>query len=91
MTAGEDPRLVLLRHGFRECVSPACNCGSWHHFYGLPERMREIEDALADAGHPLCNANGNLVLRALHQLIAELDELRTARAPDPLLEGGNEE
>lgn len=69
-------RDVLLRHGFVPCDTPACNCGSWHHRYGLPERMQEIKDALAEAGHELSNANGNLTLNALKALVAERDELR---------------
>jgi hypothetical protein len=53
-----------------------CNCGSWHHRYGLPQRWQELNDMLADAGHPLCNANGNLMRNALAELIAERDALR---------------
>ena len=71
-----DMRDVLLRNGFVPCDSPACNCGSWHHRYGLPERMQEIKDALAEADHELSNANGNLTLNALKALVAERDELR---------------
>lgn len=67
---------VLLRNGFVPCDSPACNCGSWHHRYGLPERMQEIKDELAEAGHELSNANGNLTLNALKALVAERDDLR---------------
>jgi len=66
---------VLKRNGFVLCDIPACNCGSWHARYGLPERMEEIKDALADAGHPLCNENGNLPRNALADLIGERDEL----------------
>lgn len=69
-------RDVLLRNGFVPCDSPACNCGSWHHRYGLPERMQEIKDELAEAGHELSNANGNLTLNALKALVAERDDLR---------------
>jgi len=72
----DDLRDVLLRGGFVPCGIPACNCGSWHHRYGLPERMQEIKDALAEAGHELSNANGNLTLNALKALVAERDELR---------------
>ena len=68
-------RGVLLRGGFVQCDIAACNCGSWHARYGLPERMRELKDALADAGHPLCNENGHLVSGALAELIAERDRL----------------
>ena len=69
-------RDVLLRNGFVPCDIPACNCGSWHHRYGLPERMQEIKDALAEAGHELSNANGNLPINALKALVAERDDLR---------------
>lgn len=69
---------VLQRHGFVRCDIPACNCGSWHPRYGLTERMGEIKDALHEAGHELCNANGNLTLNALRELIAERDALREA-------------
>lgn len=67
---------TLVRKGFVPCDIPACNCGGWHHRYGLPERFREIKEALAAAGHPLCNANGRLVLNALKELIAERDHLQ---------------
>ena len=66
-------RDILLRNGFVECDIPACNCGSWHHRYGLPERFHEIKDALADAGHELSNANGNTTLGALNELIEQRD------------------
>lgn len=33
----DEMRDVLLRNGFVECDISACNCGSWHHRYGLPE------------------------------------------------------
>jgi len=72
----DELRNVLLRNGFVPCDIPACNCGSWHHRYGLPERMQEIKDALAEAGHELSNANGNLTLNALKELVAELDALK---------------
>lgn len=67
----------LVRSGFVRCDLPACNCGSWHQRYGLPERMAEIRTALADAGHPPCNDNGNLISNALNELIQENDELRS--------------
>jgi hypothetical protein len=66
---------VLIRNGFVRCDIPACNCGSWHARYGLPERMAELKELLSDAGHPLCNDNGNLISNALAQLIAERDAL----------------
>lgn len=72
----DDLRDVLLRSGFVPCDVPACNCGSWHHRYGLPERMRDIEDTLSEAGHELSNANGHLPINALKALVAERDELR---------------
>lgn len=73
-------RDVLWRGGFVMCDIPACNCGSWHHKYGLPERFREIADVLAEAGHELCNENGNLPIRALKSLAAERDRLRAELA-----------
>lgn len=73
-------RDVLWRGGFVMCDIPACNCGSWHHKYGLPERFREIADGLAEAGHELCNENGNLPIRALKSLAAERDQLRAELA-----------
>lgn len=72
----DELRDVLLRGGFVPCDIPACNCGSWHHRYGLPERMQEIEGELAEAGHELSNANGHLPINALKALVAERDELR---------------
>ena len=73
-------RGALLRHGFVECDIPACNCGSWHHRYGLPERFREIKDALADAGHEMSNENGNSALGALKALIAQRDAAEAENA-----------
>ncbi|XAI96457.1 hypothetical protein [Microcystis phage Mel-JY34] len=67
---------ALYRHGFVRCDIAACNCGSWHHRYGLPERMQEIVQTLEDAGHSLDNSNGNLPRNALAQLVAERDALR---------------
>ena len=69
-------RDVLTSKGFVECGIPACNCGSWHHRYGLPERMYELRRILEEAGHPLCNENGNLIGNALNELVAERDALR---------------
>jgi len=69
----------FLRHeGYVRCDLAVCNCGSWHGRFGLHERWREFKDALAEAGHPLTNANGNTPLRALHELIAERDRLRAS-------------
>jgi hypothetical protein len=68
-------REVLLRHGFVPCDNPACNCGAWHQRYGLPERWQELKDELSEAGHPLCNENGNLLRNALRNLIGERDAL----------------
>ena len=78
---GDNARLrdVLRRAGFVECDIPACNCGSWHHRYGLPERWSEIETAVAEAGFPLNNANGHLLLKAVNELIADRDQLRDDR------------
>ncbi len=73
----DDLRDVLIRAGFVRCDIAACNCGSWHHRYGYPERFRDFENALSDADHPPCNANGNSVFRALTELIAERDTLQS--------------
>ena len=70
-------RDILRRQGFVPCDISACNCGAWHHRYGLPERMRELEDLLAEAGHPLGNKNGNLLRGAVRDLISERDALRS--------------
>jgi len=72
----DELRDLLRRNGFVRCDIDACNCGSWHARYGLPERWAEVKDMLAEAGHPLCNGNGNLVREALKQLIEERDQLR---------------
>ena len=64
---------VLIRNGFVRCDIAACNCGSWHARFGLKERFEEIIDTLAEAGHPLCNENGHIVLTALKELVAEQD------------------
>ena len=69
----ENALRVLIGNGFVRCDIDACNCGSWHHRYGLPERLRGVKDMLGEAGHPLCNENGNLVYKALGELIAERD------------------
>lgn len=66
---------ALLRKGFVQCDIPACNCGSWHHRYGLPERWEEIKECLADAGHPLCNENGHVALHALQTLVSQRNAL----------------
>ena len=73
---------ILRNNGFVKCDTPACNCGSWHPRYGLPERMAELKEILADAGHPLCNKNGNQIPRALRALVAERDAL-LSQLPDP--------
>jgi len=70
----------LQRSGFVRCDIAACNCGSWHHRYGLPERMQEIVQTLEDAGHALDNSNGNLPRNALAQLVDERDALRAELA-----------
>ena len=61
---------VLRRGGFVECDIPACNCGSWHHRYGLPERWAEITQALIDAD-VLDNSTGNKPLNAIKRLADE--------------------
>ena len=68
----DELRDVLHRNGFVRCYIAACNCGSWHARYGLPERMAQLCDMLANAGHPPTNANGNLVSGALRELIARI-------------------
>lgn len=73
--AKEKAERCLQSHGYVRCDAPACNCGSWHPRGGLYERMRELESALGEAGHPLSNENGNLVLNALRELIADRDRL----------------
>ena len=65
-----DPRLQLAD-------SQSCNCGSWHARYGLRQRHDEIIEALAEAGHPLSNDNGNLTLNALQELVDEAARLRS--------------
>ena len=75
-----DWRDALTRNGFVRCDIAACNCGGWHARYGLPERWAELKEALSDAGHPLCNDNGNMVSKALAALIAERDSLRAELA-----------
>ena len=73
---GEAARLtdVLRRGGFVECDIPACNCGGWHHRYGLPERWAEITQALIDAD-VLGNSTGNKPLNAIKRLADERDAL----------------
>ena len=66
-------RDVLIHKGFVECDIPACNCGSWHHRYGLPERWAEIKEVLIDAD-VLNNDTGNMPLNAIKKLIAQLAE-----------------
>lgn len=75
-------RDTLLRNGLVPCDSPGCMCGDWHHRYGWPERFREFTEALENAGHPLTNANGNLALNALSELVrrAEQAEARLAES-----------
>ena len=80
----DELRGVLIRNGFVQCDIPECNCGGWHHRYGLPERWEEVKEALSDAGYPLNNENGHLVLNALKALIAERDTLRSLLNEDLL-------
>ena len=63
----------MLRNGFVKCDIPACNCGSWHHRYGLPERMDEIREMLRDAD-VLDNSTGNLPSNAIKKLVMQRDE-----------------
>lgn len=71
----DDMQHTLERHGFRRCDIAACNCGSWHQMGGLVARWEELADVLAAAGHPLTNANGHLLRKALKALVAERDLL----------------
>lgn len=41
--------IFLERRGYRRCDIPACNCGSWHGGHAS-ERLREIDEALAECG-----------------------------------------
>lgn len=80
----DELRDFLLRSGFVECDCPACNCGSFHHRFGLPERMVEIREALTEAGHPPCNDNGNIVINALREALAALKlEWRSGPPQEP--------
>jgi len=67
---------ALLRHGFRRCDIPACNCGSWHHVDGLMARWRELEEALEPS-------NGQTMLGRAREVAAQLaaakDRLEEAR------------
>jgi hypothetical protein len=65
---------VLLQKGFVPCDSPMCNCGSWHHRYGLPERWDEIKGELYEAG-VLNNSTGNTPLNAIKKLVEQRGEL----------------
>lgn len=82
-------RHVLLSNGFVPCDSEACNCGSWHHRYGLAERFREIQDVLRDAG-VLDSATGSRPIDGVRKLIerhersqALLRELVDLEGPQP--------
>ena len=66
-------RDVLAGKGFVECGIPACDCGSWHHRYGLPERWAEIKEVLIHAD-VLNNDTGNMPLNAIKKLISQLAE-----------------
>ena len=76
----DELRDVLQRNGFVRCDIAACNCGSWHARYGYRQRLEEVAELIADAGHPLTNENGHLVKLALSELIAERDSLRAVNA-----------
>lgn len=69
----EDLTDVLRRAGFVECDLDICNCGSWHHRRGLPERFAEINEALRDAD-VLDNSTGHLALHAIRKLTEQRDE-----------------
>ena len=45
----DDPGDFLLRHGYRRCDIPACNCGSWHGGHAN-QRLSEISDYLVSCG-----------------------------------------
>ena len=79
-------RDILIRNGFSPCDMPGCNCGGWHHRYGLPERWEEVKQAVADAGYPLSNENGHRLIKAVDDLVSERDRLRklVADAADAL-------
>jgi hypothetical protein len=77
---GDKVEDVLTSNGFVRCDVPACNCGSWHHRFGYPERFDEFKEALDEAGHPVCNDNGNKPLSALRELVAERDAARAESA-----------
>jgi len=68
-------RDVLTSKGFVECGIPACDCRSWHHRYGLPERWAEIKEVLIDAD-VLNNDTGNLPLNAIKKLVSQLADAR---------------
>jgi len=68
-------RDVLASKGFVECGIPACDCRSWHHRYGLPERWAEIKEVLIDAD-VLNNDTGNLPLNAIKKLVSQLADAR---------------
>lgn len=80
-----DLRDVLIRHGFRECDNPACNCGSWHHVGGYAERFREIKDAFLDDG---INLNGKVLLTAVKEVLtaAHLRESELNQLNDQTIE-----
>jgi hypothetical protein len=61
---------VLIRKGFVRCDIAACNCGSWHHRYGLPERFAEIKEVLRNAD-VLNNETGNLPINAIRKLVEQ--------------------
>lgn len=72
-----DLRDVLLRNGFVPCDIAACNCGSWHHRFGYPERFREIEELLQDND---ISTNGVTLLSAIKALVEERNRLRAVNA-----------
>lgn len=58
--------------------------------YGPPERWQEIKDSLKDAGHGVCNENGNSVLHSVDSLIAERTNLARLLAVEQSLSTGVE-
>ena len=71
LSEARDLRDVLLRHGFRKCDIPACNCDSWHHVDGLAARFREIEEVVGDH-------NGKTLLQAIKDVLTKLNNIREA-------------
>jgi hypothetical protein len=56
----------LGRAGYRRCDIPACNCGSFHGGHA-EDRLREIGEALDEAGAPKC---GGILVKRIAALVA---------------------